>query len=718
MKHKLAFKFSGKMARLLGSESVSNDVAALFELVKNAYDADATYVSIKFKNFSPNNSKDGQIVIEDDGEGMSFDELEKKWMVIGTYSKDEKIRTRRNRRMVGNKGIGRFATEKLAKNISLISRSKKNQEEIRLEIDWSRYENKKLTFDKIEHDIDVQKIVNKPYQQGTKIILKNIKENWNVEKILDLKNAIGSIILPHELLKATGDQFGVTVSADNFNTGSEKQVQSLLFKHAPYKLTAIILNNNYKPRVKLYKFKKLVHEELLDLKNKDLHNGEIWSPFGKCIITIYFFPGPSKREEIWKKYYRTALKSLNINKTLKDLHGVKIYRDSFWVRPYGKVGNDWLDLDKKRVQSNLKVGNTQVIGTVQITQDNNPTIIDTTTREGLINNNSFKSLHIFVKKSIDVLSNYRIDEYKKYREDGIKIEHKNTIDVESDHLLYIFNDLDIPLEKKKEIKKSITKIKKVFLDYNDKNEENMEEMINIERALRNLASLGISTATTMHEIGNTMAILSDIPGIIRKDLKLKPIPMTSIIHNLNLIDKDLDSIKDFMTYVNQYVQNLRNDYVQKQKKMNIRIEPIVESVVKRFKPLLEELEIDLKQTYYPKEISAYMNRADFTSIFINLLSNSIRMLSKHDSIKKKIKITAENSAKNFKLKFSDNGPGINENNRDKVFRLFYTTTKEGTGLGLPIVKEIVEEYDGSIKIKTSELENGATFEVLIPLRGV
>ncbi len=83
-KKAIQFKFSGKMARLLGRESVSSDVAALFELIKNAYDADAEKVDISFENFTSKNKKNARIIIKDNGYGMNMDSIENKWMVIGT----------------------------------------------------------------------------------------------------------------------------------------------------------------------------------------------------------------------------------------------------------------------------------------------------------------------------------------------------------------------------------------------------------------------------------------------------------------------------------------------------------------------------------------------------------------------------------------------------------------------------------------------------------
>ena len=152
----LPFEFSGKMARLLGRESVSSDVAAIFELVKNAYDADATIVKISFLNFSIDSDEKPVIVIEDNGIGMSFNDFQENWLVIGTYSKDRHQRTKKGRRVVGNKGIGRFATEKLAVKTKLISNAIQESDTITFDVNWEDYEKENVIFHDIKNEITIE----------------------------------------------------------------------------------------------------------------------------------------------------------------------------------------------------------------------------------------------------------------------------------------------------------------------------------------------------------------------------------------------------------------------------------------------------------------------------------------------------------------------------------------------------------------------------------
>ena len=441
------------MARLLGRESVSSDIAALFELIKNGYDADASSVTVTFENFSADLGSNGRIIVEDDGIGMSEDEIEKKWLVIGTDTKEREPYSRVKKRLViGNKGIGRFATEKLAKKVTLNSNPQKQDNTERISIDWQDYEKKGITFNDVQLNLDVVPREHKD-KDGTKLILENLRERWIAEKIDKLKIAIASLILPEQLQKATGDIFNVKIIAEDFKSKITPQIHSLLLKHAPYRVTAALPENRTDFKVTIYKENKIVRTEQVEMGDVVMDNAEYWKHFGKCKLNIYFYPGRSRYDD-WTNHYKKALNIKNIRDALIAIHGVKIYRDSFWVRPYGDVGNDWLNLEAERVQANYKIGNSQVIGFVEITKDGSPGIVDTTTRERLVENLDFYSMRTFVKDTLDVMNNYRKEENKRKREQKVKLEHENLIESEVKSIKELVEDNELlPGDDKKENKR-------------------------------------------------------------------------------------------------------------------------------------------------------------------------------------------------------------------------------------------------------------------------
>lgn len=717
LEEKIPFEFSGKMARLLGRESVSSEVAALFELVKNAYDADASEVKISFSNFSPNTNESPTVAIQDNGEGMSLKELKTNWMVIGTYSKDRNQRSPKGRRVVGSKGIGRFATERLAGKMTLITNSKQTLEEITLDVNWSEYEKENVTFNDIKNTLQINPNRSDKDLHGTKIVLSELRDEWTKEKILSLRQSIASIVIPQELLPATEDRFDVIIDDPDFGTSVDKKVHSLLFENAPFKLTATLPANQNVFWVHLFKIDKEVLKERKDLSDERLESGSRWEHFGKCKFTFYFYPGESKWEK-WKNYYRKALKISKISDYLKEIHGIKIYRDNFLVRPYGEKGNDWLNLEKERVMYNLNVGNTQVIGFVEISTDENPLIMDTTTRERLVENTSFESMRKFVKECIQVINNFRVAENKKLKEKEKQVHYENVIESEVKYLDDLLEDLKgILPEDRSVIKKSLKTITKTFQDYKNEAEEGYGESERTRRTYRNLASLGISSATASHEINNIMAVMEEIPVSIINKIKKKTVDTQSIVDDSKEVSDYITTIKKFLQFVRQFVLSVKDDYESDHEKERIAIKPTLGKLLENFSSIVEGQGILPKLHVYPPDITIYINRADLYSIMINLLTNSLKAVATlPKNAEKKIKITVEKQANNLKIVFSNNGPTIPERYMEKIFDLFVSKYTEGTGLGLPITREIVEEYSGTVeaKIKT-EFEPGATFEIKIPL---
>ena len=135
---KVGFRFSSRFSQLIGRNLISNPIVSVSELVKNAYDADADNISIEFKNLLTGSAT---LTIIDDGEGMTFEDVSTKWMMVGTDNKVHTPFTPKGRRKLGEKGIGRFSVERLAKRLQIVSSQLGDDFAISFSIDWDEYEN-------------------------------------------------------------------------------------------------------------------------------------------------------------------------------------------------------------------------------------------------------------------------------------------------------------------------------------------------------------------------------------------------------------------------------------------------------------------------------------------------------------------------------------------------------------------------------------------------
>ena len=210
------FRFSSRFSQLIGRNLISNPVVAVSELVKNSYDADADSIIVDFKNL---NSDLPELDIIDDGVGMSYDDVLNKWMVVGTDNKVSSPYTAKNRRKLGEKGIGRFSVERLSKKVEIISKQKGDDFAITFTIDWDEYEKSGDEFS--EHRHQIFSIPESPEKQGTTIKLLGLRDIWTEDSLLDLQKEL-EIIRPinindysYKQYKFPGDEVKIVLNAQD-----------------------------------------------------------------------------------------------------------------------------------------------------------------------------------------------------------------------------------------------------------------------------------------------------------------------------------------------------------------------------------------------------------------------------------------------------------------------------------------------------------------------
>lgn len=669
---KTKFKFSGKVARLLGRESVSDPIIALTELIKNSYDADASYCKIVFRNIKSGN---GSILIKDDGKGMSYEEFENKWMVVGTDDKEVNRVSVNGRAMVGEKGIGRFAVETLAKKISLNTKIKGSNERLNITINWDVFEQKGILFDMIEIPVEINED-NNIKKHNFFILLEGLRDEWDNEGINKLEKEIG-LIIPPEVFK---DKFRIIIDAKEFEI-VEKKIESKFLEDAVYKFSANLEDNGEIE----YRIKRIDEGTVIEKSlNKNFTCGPV-----KFTLYFYYRKG-------FKKYRIFKIK--DITNFLDEFSGVRIYKDGFQVKPFGDPGNDWLELSAKRLwyAKRLVPDNTQVIGFIEISSEKNRGIISTTTREGVKQNRPFKDLKKFIIESIWYFADYRKD-----RRRNLGIEKKVVSVDEKKEKLNIFIDrLNLPSRDTKELKNLVSSISLTV-------EDQEEEAIDTKKLYRNLATLGISTAVAAHEINAPVSTALSDTNFILEACEEDDIDSKEIHERAESLHYNMERIKEFNEFISTYSSK------SKRRKNHQNLEEIATYTLDGYSPILDRLKIQVEKEFEKDLDNYFIYRGDFESIFTNFVTNSLEHLKKIEN-NRKIKVTIKKPGNSLIIKFSNNGPSIDKNDRTKIFQPFWTTKKDGSGLGLTIVKEIVEDYDGSVNLESSGPGDGASFIIKIP----
>ncbi|PKB15112.1 sensor histidine kinase [Flavobacterium sp. 5] len=802
----IPFIVSARAGKLLGRENFSNPEGAIIELVKNSYDADAKSCLVVFdivfkieKDEQGNDKKtlnndSSSIFIIDNGEGMSKDVIENQWMKIGTGNKETEFISKNKRVKTGAKGIGRFALDRLGFNAEMWTVSNESNG-FNWKMDWKQFDNSDKSISEITAElsdnnvnisefiktnfnhIKLEKIFNvASFNTGTILKISNLKDEWYENDIAGVFKSLEALIPPKELNMSFEVNFQHIQKPKEFG-----KVETAFFNDYDYKLIAKfnaeklsvdfeitrnemdidLIKKNYSD---LYKNAKTPYD-LKTLENKtfkyskgidellewefDENNTKLLKNLGSFNLTFYYL----KYNVSLKEGY--PFKSINQKERRSVLHkfgGVKIYRDSFRVRPYGDPDNDWLKLGARVAQSpagsgqrigDWRVRPEQTAGIITISRKNNPNLIDKSDRGALQENDSYETFKSII---IKVINEFEVDRTKilnvlfkhfkilkeKERENEIQRRAESLADIivaerkVVEEKLYgkKYNDVDLFQQKREEEERR--KYEEAFKDTfkaidDEKIEKDNEEIVQV----RGLASLGLIVSSFAHElkeVKNNVEDINDLENIYKdlvSDEAKKKIEFNDGVNIIKSLKLDTEKIIHWVDYSLTAVKK------DKRKRGNLDFIKYFDSLSKEWKNVLKNRNIEL---VIKKDTKAkYLFRAfemDMNTIFSNLISNSIDSFQNLKVMRdRKILIIMNLENENLIIDYSDNGTGLSkafDNNKENIFLPFTTSKKDrngndiGTGLGMYLVKNVIDDYNGDIMISNTDI--GFKIRIEFPIR--
>lgn len=741
MSETLYFKPYARLLTMLGDQLIKNERIALVEIIKNAYDADASWVKVTFSGFGKKfEVKPGStIVIEDNGTGMTKSVLEQHWISPATpikkLSKDTESTTAKGRKIQGEKGIGRFAILKLGKTISIVTRPQRCQEEYTLGLDLSHYDDdflkedgkpKTLLLEDVgislsvaekatcirsgEMTLGAREVRREPH--GTSIEIRNLREPWTPKRVDDVYE---DIIRLQSIFDEADDVPADTQHAPDFEVLIYKDAEYLNYSreyltrlHSLINHSAIlrITNGTYDEPKKTFKFLLNGKSIVLPLDDANItglklfrdvfgEDGEILQERGtKCGsfsfgFYVFDFGKNAKGKHLLDGDDRKLLKK----------HRIYLYRDKIRVYPYGDPDDDWLQIDQYRgtIAAGWFLSNDQVVGFVNITQNGNPKLKDKTNREGLIEIGDATSdfrhlLQIF-------LAWVRKKPYAQYR---AKLKGNKDVEiVKQEQVKAGLEALEEKLGNNKPAQVALREISKLYLT---------ERSYLIQRAetTENLAGVGLSVETASHDI---MAVMRR--GLVALDSLISETQKPGSLSK-EVVNRELISLRGMLSFVEAQLKDIQLLFKStKQRRKDIRVREILEKVHKLFEPSLSKDNIALNIVERGSPLIAKTTDAVLLQLFLNLFDNAAYWLHSKTSGKRQIEVLLDGDE--HILVFADNGPGIKPDDAAYIFEPFYSGRgEEGRGLGLYIARQLLDRHDYSIELadtKRHKLLGGANFVV-------
>lgn len=689
-----------------GEDLVTNDMVAVIELVKNAYDAYAFNVTLEF-------GRDAQgenfISITDDGLGMNKEIILGAWATIATpYKKKNPVVERevegQNRKRVvsGNKGLGRFSAARLGDEMTMITKAE-NDVTLRAFFDWRLFEHVDninecfMTLEEIDKTLS-----DKP---GTKIVIKKLKSVWNEEKINDLVSELSRLITPFKTIS----DFNIEIVSP-YKTVEKLIVKPKEFIEKPvYKIYGnvsddgsinytyrfddgvkqrmsedIILwtSDNYKDSVDLLSDKKLLPYSCGEFS----FELRVWDLDAESIQEI------ADRFNIKKK--REIRNNISLYK------GISVYRDNVLVLPKSEASRDWLGLDAKRIsQIGRRISTSQIVGIVHVSNEKNPEIKDTTDREKLADTIEYKQFVDVIHNIVEALQRERLLD---------KVEEKNKATL---------TDIIAPLsanELLENVQVAVSKgagtddIVEFVRDYQQKNEKQLQELNDRLIYYAQTASLGSVAIVIMHEF------LTGMTCIKRFLNKAKQYLTDFDKRTVSYLEDAENSHKRIVEVTQSFAPLYKRDLRTQNHKTYLK-----ETIDKTVRLIKSKKSCSGVKFYYsiPKEIITPISESELQTVFINLFDNACYWMKDVDENSRKILINIEERKQDMlTLTVSDNGLGIDPKDAERIFIPGVTAKPKGIGMGLVIITEIIKSYNGTIGVRIPGDKNGATFVMGIPIR--
>ena len=682
-------RFSTEIVRRLGEELNPSLDKGVLELVKNAYDADATECRVQVKSSGQGG---GLVVVTDNGVGMSVDDIENGWLVLGRSTKTQRRRTKLGRIPAGSKGLGRLAALRMGMRALLTTcpRGEKVTEHGLL-IDWDEFD----TADLVE---DVELIVEtgrreRGGESGTEIRVEDLRTGFGR---VDVKRLARELILLGDPFGDDPRGFRPELLAPEYED-LEELVRARYFDDAEYHLHAEVdSKGRASGHVRDWKGQDIfqaTHEDIAFRRGGDNYD----APAATLDLWVFILS---------RAAFSTRKASVGEVRTwLGEFGGVHFYYNGLRASPYGDPGNDWLEMNLRRVRSpEERPGTNTSIGRVEVL-DRDGRLIQKTDRSGFIEDEAFREVRSFAQDAMEWMADRRLEEAEERRRRERQTARRRTLPAKRRMEEALAR---APVEVSEEIGKA-------FQSYENSRDREVNVLHREIQLYRTLSTAGITAATFAHESsGNSIKTISQsVETIARRVRNLGGAHSKSLGRPIDRIRRALGSLSVLGDAILKLVEH------EKRRVSRVNLDRLLQDVLNTYDPFLRGRDVEVQLELAGGSPYLRGSEAAIESIITNLLNNCFAAFEAEGTQERVIRISTVVSRDRWRLTVEDNGPGIQGIKKSEIWLPGRSTRRNGTGLGLTIVRDAVKDLGGDVDaLDKGDLGRGAVISVELPILGV
>lgn len=745
----LSFRVSSGLKNIIGRDLISDKYIAIFELVKNSYDAGASKVDI---SFIKSNKGHDQIVISDNGCGMTYNDIVEKWLFVAYSEKKPQNRKKASfrdgikREVAGAKGVGRFSCDRLGERLTLITKTETETRANKVEVNWNRFELDD-TQEFINIPVQYSTITELPsgFSNGTTLIVDSLRESWSRDELLRLKRSLMKLISPDA---NKGDlPFDIELHVPSELENDDRTLSKVGINPDRDIVNGIIHNDIFeKLNIKTTSIEVNVSENGQSITTKLTDRGEyIFSVVERNrnyyrlhdISIIVFYLNRSAKTSFTRQMGGVQPKNYG---------SVFIYKNGFRINPYGEPGQDFFGIDQRKAQGWKRfLGTREIMGRISIKGDNDQFVETTSRAHGFIQTSAVDMLaDLFLEKVLKVLEKYVVNLINwgeplksdpkhiiSPSEIGEQIISQFITSVDSKDIISLDYNTDILAKKNMQgdqngITASLKKLESAAERTQDAG------LIDLTRVLKKRTESIISHNLQLEE-ENTKKSKELAKAKNEENARKHQIyflkgaanqNITNLVNGFHSVYTLTDAARGNISYLRELIvpidlenKDLILAIIGQIQQANEKAHKLADLAIHGNQSLkqsgshslydfirqyidegftVEGLKYELKQ-----DNRMFYCKFDSSSIGViidNVASNSVKAGATI------LQISLEETCDNVEVAFSDNGIGLSENIDPKtLFEWGFSSNrqKKGYGIGLFHVKQLVDEMKGTVEIDTT-----------------